>query len=217
MSEAGQVRLAALREQFQTLGLDEAGADPDPFLQFDRWMADVVSAGLPEPDAMVVATADALGAPSVRFVLLKGIVDGGFQFFTNYLSAKGDDLAANPCAALVFPWFPLQRQVRVSGRVSRLSAEASDSYFASRPRGAQVGAWASEQSAVIADRATLEAAAEAAVRRFADGPIPRPAHWGGYRVAGEVFEFWQGRADRLHDRLRYRRDDQRWLIERLAP
>jgi pyridoxamine 5'-phosphate oxidase len=198
--------------------LREADADPDPFTQFDRWLEDAIVARLAEPTAMVVATASADGVPSARLVLLKGVEDGAFRFYTDYASAKALDVEVNPRAALVFPWHGLQRQVRVTGTVARVAPEISDAYWATRPRGAQVGAWASAQSKVIDDRATLERAAAEIDARYGAGPIPRPPDWGGYAVAAQTFEFWQGRPDRLHDRLRYRRDARRrWTIERLAP
>ena len=186
--------------------------------QFAAWFADAAAYGLPEPNAMIVATAGAGGRPSARTVLLKEFDERGFTFFTNYESRKGSELAANPYASLVFPWFPMQRQVIVAGAVERVSRAETDEYFASRPRGSQLGAWASPQSRVLADRAAVEAGLAAAVERFGDGPVPAPPHWGGLRVRPETVEFWQGRSNRLHDRLRFRRTaNESWILERLAP
>ncbi|MEU5945219.1 pyridoxamine 5'-phosphate oxidase [Micromonospora sp. NPDC047465] len=201
------------------LGLSEADLAADWHTQFDRWFADAVAAGLPEPNAMVVGTADAAGRPSARTVLLKGYDPEGFVFFTNYGSRKGAEAAANPYASLVFPWFPMQRQVVVAGRVERVDRAETEAYFASRPRGSQLGAWASTQSRVVPDRAALDAAYRAAAERFAEvEPIPAPPHWGGLRVRPESVEFWQGRASRLHDRLRFRRAGAgEWIVERLGP
>ncbi|WP_446220540.1 pyridoxamine 5'-phosphate oxidase [Micromonospora sp. IBHARD004] len=201
------------------LGLSEADLAPDWHTQFDRWFADAVAFPLPEPNAMVVATADAAGRPSGRTVLLKGYDPEGFVFYTNYGSRKGAEAAANPWASLVFPWFAMQRQVVVTGWVERVDRAETEAYFASRPRGSQLGAWASAQSRVIPDRAALDDAFEAVVERFAGvESIPAPPHWGGLRVHPESVEFWQGRASRLHDRLRFRRTDGGdWVTERLAP
>jgi len=186
--------------------------------QFAAWFADAAAYGLPEPNAMIVATAGAGGRPSARTVLLKEFDERGFTFFTNYESRKGSELAANPYASLVFPWFPMQRQVIVAGTVERVSRAETEEYFASRPRGSQLGAWASPQSRVLADRAAVEAGLAAAVERFGDGPVPAPPHWGGLRVRPETVEFWQGRSNRLHDRLRFRRTaNESWILERLAP
>jgi pyridoxamine 5'-phosphate oxidase len=185
--------------------------------QFAAWFADAAAYGLPEPNAMIVATADRDGRPSARTVLLKGYDDRGFVFYTNYTSRKGTEAAANPYASLVFPWFPMQRQVLVTGSVERVSRAETEAYFASRPRGSQLGAWASPQSQVLADRAAVEAGLAEVVARFGDGPVPAPPHWGGLRVVPVTVEFWQGRSSRLHDRLRYRREAGSWVIERLAP
>jgi pyridoxamine 5'-phosphate oxidase len=189
----------------------------EPIEQFRAWLADAVAAGLPEPTAMALATASADGVPSNRMVLLKGVDDAGFSFFTNYDSAKGHDLADNPRAALVFHWQPLGRQVRVTGAVKKVPAAESDAYFASRPPGSKLGAHASPQSQVIANRGQLEQSVAELAERWADGHIPRPRHWGGFRVRPDTIEFWTHRDDRLHDRVRYRRRRGSWAIERLAP
>ncbi|WP_089021764.1 pyridoxamine 5'-phosphate oxidase [Micromonospora coriariae] len=201
------------------LGLTEADLAADWHTQFDSWFADAVAFGLPEPNAMVVGTADATGRPSGRTVLLKGYDPDGFVFFTNHLSRKGVEASANPYASLVFPWFPMQRQVVVTGRVAPVDSAVAEAYFASRPRGSQLGAWASPQSQVVPDRAALEESYRAAAERFDGEPvIPTPPHWGGLRVRPDTVEFWQGRAGRLHDRLRFRLlDEGVWTVERLAP
>ena len=192
--------------------LREGDAAKDPLEQFRRWFAE---AG--EDDRMALATATPDGAPSVRMVLLKGADEEGFRFFTGYGSRKGGELEANPQAALLFHWPALGRQVRVEGPVERVSAEESDAYFATRPRGAQLAAAASRQGRVLANRAQLDDAVAGLARRYEGGSVPRPEHWGGYRLRPQTFEFWQHRDDRLHDRLRYRRDGDAWLLERLAP
>ena len=197
--------------------LREADAAADPLMQFRAWFADVQAARLPQPEAMALATATPDGRPSVRMVLLRGLDERGFVFFTNYESRKGIELAANPRAALVFYWLGLDRQVRVEGQVEVVTAAESDAYFQSRPRGSRVGAWASPQSEVIPGRDFLDEQARIYAERYADEEIPRPPNWGGFRVVPEAVEFWQGRPDRLHDRLRYRRDGGRWVRERLAP
>jgi pyridoxamine 5'-phosphate oxidase len=210
--------LPAERRDYQRMGLTEAELDPDPIAQLHRWLADAQSAGVEEPSAMTLATADARGRPSARIVLLRGLDAGGLTWFTNYGSPKGRDLDANPRAALVFHWQPLERQVRVEGPVARLSPAASDAYFAGRPRGSQVAAWASGvQSSVVADRAALEAAFAAEEARFEGDDVPRPPEWGGYRLTPEMFEFWQGRRNRQHDRLQVRRDGGAWRVVRLSP
>ncbi len=185
--------------------------------QFAAWFAEAAAYGLPEPNAMIVATADRAGHPSARTVLLKGYDTRGFVFFTNYTSRKGTEAAVNPYASLVFPWFPMQRQVLVAGSVERVSRAETEAYFATRPRGSQLGAWASPQSQVLADRAAVDAGLAEVVARFGDGPVPAPPHWGGLRVVPETVEFWQGRSSRLHDRLRYRRAGDGFVVERLAP
>jgi pyridoxamine 5'-phosphate oxidase len=202
---------------FPRVPLIESAAPADPLLLFERWYDDAVVSGLALPNAMTLATADANGRPAARMVLLKGIEDGGFVFYTNYESRKARELAAQPHAALVFHWAQLERQVRIEGAVDRVSARDSDSYFASRPLGSRHSAVASPQSSVVADRAWLERESEAVARRYPQDP-PRPPYWGGYRVTADLIEFWQGRSDRLHDRLAYRRhSDGTWLMERLAP
>jgi pyridoxamine 5'-phosphate oxidase len=202
--------------------LDMADLDADPTVQFQRWFDDAVAAAVPEPEAMCVATVAADGTPSARMVLLKQVDRRGFVFYTNYRSRKGEELDADPRAGLVWRWFPLERQVRVTGSAEVTSAAESDAYFATRPRGAQVGAWASPQSQVLSGRQELEDRVAEVAERFASGSIPRPPWWGGIRVVPDTVEFWQGRASRLHDRLRYRRDagmvdSADWIVERLAP
>jgi pyridoxamine 5'-phosphate oxidase len=198
--------------------MDRSDLLDDPIAQFRLWLADAERAGVPLPNAMAAATADARGRPSVRHVLLREVDDRGFAFFTNYGSRKGRQLDSNPWAGLVFLWKELDRQVCVGGPVERMSARDSDEYFATRPRDAQLGAWASRQSETLADRGELDAELAAADARF-PGEVPRPPHWGGFRVRAETIEFWQGRRHRLHDRFLFTRheDGQGWRIERLAP
>lgn len=209
--------LAALRLEYTSTGLteDEAGADPITLLR--QWMAEAVAAGIEEPNAMSLATADATARPSVRTVLLKGLDATGAVFYSNLESRKGRELRENPQAAAVLLWRPLQRQVRIEGAISVVADAEADAYFASRPRGAQLGAAASRQSEPIADRDALERMYDEAEARFGDGVIGRPSYWGGYRLALDSVEFWQGRPDRLHDRLRYVRDGSDWKRERLQP
>jgi pyridoxamine 5'-phosphate oxidase len=198
--------------------LRRSDLDENPFAQFDRWYAEVQAAALPEPAAMTLATATADAAPSARTVLLKGHGPDGFVFFTNYESRKSRELLENPQAALLFFWPVFQRQIRISGRVQRTNERASDDYFATRPLGSRLGAWASPQSEVIANRAALERRLRETADRFGDSDVPRPPYWGGFRLIPSAFEFWQGGADRLHDRFRYTREaGDRWPIERLAP
>lgn len=192
--------------------------ESDPVEQFRRWYADAVRAGMPEPDAMTLATVAPDGSPSARTVLLKGVGGRGFVFYTNHASRKGRELAANPQAALVFLWETPRRQVCVRGPVSRLPDDESDAYFSSRPRGSQLGAWASHQSEVLTGRGELERRLREARERFAGVSVPRPPFWGGYVVTPAEVEFWQARSDRLHDRFRYRRDGARdWVVQRLSP
>lgn len=200
------------------LPLLEADVPADPFALFAQWYLAAEAAELPEPSAMTLATADAAGVPNARMVLMRGFDERGFVFYTNYQSQKAGELAENPRAALVFHWAPLQRQVRVMGTVGKVSPEESDAYFRTRPHGHQLGALISPQSRVIANREFLEAGLQVLQEQFTPpAGVPRPAHWGGYRVTPQLIEFWQGRANRLHDRLRYRRVDGSWSLERLAP
>lgn len=206
--------LAGLRREYAEGGLDESDASQDPMEMFRRWLDDVIASPMHEPNAMVLSTV-AGEQPSSRLVLLKGL-DEGFVFYTNYDSRKADELAANPRCALLFPWHPVGRQVRVEGSASKLTAEESAAYFATRPRDSQLGAWASPQSSRMSGRAELDERLEAAERRFAN-EVPLPPFWGGYRVVPDLLEFWQGRFGRLHDRLSYRRVGDAWRLERLAP
>ncbi|CCB75110.1 MULTISPECIES: pyridoxamine 5'-phosphate oxidase [Streptomycetaceae] len=208
-----------MRAAYRANGLVESELADDPFTQFARWFAEAVHAGLAEPNAMVVSTADAEGRPSSRTVLLKGYDNRGFVFFTNYESRKGRQLAANPYASLLFPWHPIARQVIVCGPVTRVGREETVAYFRSRPHGSQLGAWASEQSAPIAGREELERRYRDLAARYPEpGSVPAPPFWGGFRVAVDTIEFWQGRDNRLHDRLVYRpKGDDGWLVERLCP
>jgi pyridoxamine 5'-phosphate oxidase len=210
------MNVAELRQEYMRSGLSEADAHADPIRFFTRWLREAVDAGLPIPNAMTLATVSAEGSPDARIVLLKGLEDGAFTFFTNYRSRKARQLETRPAACLVFQWSELERQVRIEGTVQKVSAAESDAYFASRPLGARLSAWASAQSEIVSSRAELEKSLEQARARYGEQP-PRPAHWGGYRVTPQRIEFWQGRADRLHDRLLYARAGAAWRIERLAP
>jgi pyridoxamine 5'-phosphate oxidase len=210
-------QLSQIRLDYSRAGLLEADLDPSPIAQFDRWFHEALTAEVTEVNAMTLATATSDGEPSARIVLLKGFDARGFTFFTNYESDKGRDLEANPRAALVFFWKELERQVRIRGAVARLTREESDAYFQSRPLGSRLGAWASSQSAVVSSRAEIDARFAEVSARFGDGPVPLPPFWGGYRVAPDVIELWQGRPSRLHDRLRYTRIADGWRIERLSP
>jgi len=210
------MNIADLRQEYMRAGLAEADAHPDPLLQFERWFTDALAADLPLANAMTLATVSPEGTPDARIVLLKGVENGRFVFYTNYQSRKGRQLAAAPQACIVFFWAPLERQVRIEGRVEKVSAKDSDSYFLSRPLGARLSAHASAQSEVVAGRSFLEAEVEKIKTRHGENP-PRPAHWGGYGVVPDRVEFWQGRENRLHDRLCYSRALGAWRIERLAP
>ena len=199
-------------------GLDEKMLAADPVEQFSGWLDDAVAAGLPEPNAMVLSTVSARGRPRARTVLLKNHGRAGFTFYTNRTSIKGQHLAANPWACLLFPWYALRRQVIVQGEVTPLTQPESEPYFHSRPHGSQLGAWVSRQSSVIPSRAVLDERFTSLAERWPEGTsVPMPDFWGGYRLAPDIVEFWQGRTNRLHDRLRYRRDGERWIVERLAP
>ena len=214
--------VAAAREEYTRGGLVESDLLPDPIAMFRRWYDEANAAGLHEPNAMVVATVsgappDGQSAPAARLVLLKGVSDDGFVFYTNTGSRKGTELAGNPRIALLFPWHPLERQVRVDGTATLLPRAEVDAYFAVRPRGSQLGAWASHQSSVVSGREELLAAYDDAERRYAEGDVPTPTEWGGYLVHPESVEFWQGRPGRMHDRLVYRRTADGWRTERLAP
>jgi pyridoxamine 5'-phosphate oxidase len=209
--------LARMRQEYSERGLRKADLLADPLEQFTRWFGEARNAPLQEPNAMTLATVDAAGQPAARTVLLKDIDRHGLTFYTNLDSRKARELAANPKAALLFWWPPHARQVRFEGEIEPVEDAEADAYFATRPRGSQIGAWASAQSSVIADRGTLEAAEQEIAERFAGGRVPRPPFWGGYRLVPERVEFWQGRTNRLHDRLRYTRRAEGWQIERLAP
>lgn len=210
-------RLAAMRSEYEDAGLDEAAAGDDPMALLRRWLDDVVDAQVPEPNAMALATATADGVPSVRTVLMKGLDDRGITFFTHYSSRKGVELAANPRAAATLLWHPVQRQVRLEGHVERLPEEESDAYFASRPRGAQLGAVASHQSRPVADRAALEEQVREATERAGDAEVRRPSTWGGYLLVPTTIEFWHGRRNRVHDRLLFRHEGAGWTRTRLQP
>ena len=217
-------QLADLRRGYADVGLAEQDLAADPITQFRRWLADAVAAGLTEPNAMVLGTVGADGRPSARTVLLKGVDEGvdpgvdqaGFVFFTSYASRKGRELDAGPAASLLFPWYDLERQVAVLGAVRRVDRAQTQEYFRSRPRGSQLGAWASRQSSVISGREVLEDRYAELAARW-PGEVPVPDFWGGFRLVPESVEFWQGRPSRLHDRLRYVRADQRWQVERVSP
>lgn len=211
------ISIADLRQDYTLQALVESEIDPDPFKQFQVWFDQAVQSQLPEPNAMTVATASKDGIPSARIVLLKGFDERGFVFYTNYNSDKGKQLVENPNAAIAFLWKELERQVRIVGTVEKIAPEESDAYFHSRPVGSQLGAWASDQSDVIRDRAVLEQRLADLKTQYEHKEIPRPPHWGGVRVKPTEIEFWQGRSNRLHDRLRYRRLENQWKIERLSP
>jgi pyridoxamine 5'-phosphate oxidase len=211
--------IANLRKDYTKASLDVADIDADPFRQFSLWLKQAIEAQVPEPTAMTLATVDGQGQPSARIVLLKGCDTAGFTLFTNYLSRKGRELASNPKAALLFHWVELERQVRIEGVIGKVSDQESDAYYLQRPPGSRIGAWASPQSEVIADRAWLEGQYADAAGRLGE-PVQRPPFWGGYRLCPDAFEFWQGRSSRLHDRVRYLRATTArcgWHIDRLAP
>lgn len=205
--------------QYETAGLDIGDVDANPVALWQRWYQEALDADLPEPNAMTVATVGLDGVPDARIVLVRGVDETGLVFFTNYRGAKSRQLDVVPSAAAVFGWIELHRQVRVRARVEQVSSSESEAYFASRPRGSQIGAWASPQSEEIVGRESLEERIVAFDEQFADGPVPRPPHWGGWRLVPFEWEFWQGRPSRLHDRLQYRRSDESdgWTIARLAP
>jgi pyridoxamine 5'-phosphate oxidase len=233
MTSPARIDLAALRQNYADSGLAESDLAPDWLTQFRRWLDDAIAAGITEPNAMVLATAGADGVVAARSVLAKAVDADGVVFYTNYGSAKSRDLEANPHAAVTFPWYDLHRQIHIRGRVAKVDAATTASYWVQRPRGSQLGAWASPQSAVLPDRAALERLQAEVERRFGGGPdalgappVPVPPHWGGWRITPETVEFWQGRTARLHDRLRYRSTaagssgqptETGWVVERLAP
>jgi pyridoxamine 5'-phosphate oxidase len=210
--------LADKRKEYSMAGLAEKDLARDPFRQFEKWFQEAEAAKIPEPNAMILSTADGDARPSSRTVLLKGLDGRGFVFYTNYESRKGRALERNPLASLVFPWIALERQVIVEGPVARVAKEESDTYFHSRPRMSQLAVWAAQQSSIVSGRTVLEAGFKELESRYAGREVPRPPTWGGFRLSPETIEFWQGRRNRLHDRLRYRRGpDGGWVVERLAP
>ena len=211
------VNIADLRENYTRAGLDRDQLHESPFKQFDLWFRQALEANLTEPNAMVLATSDSTGRVFSRTVLLKAFDEQGFVFYTNYESSKARQLAENDKAALTFPWLPLERQVNISGRAEKVSQAESLKYFLSRPHGSQLGAWVSHQSSVISSRKILEMKFEEMKRKFSEGKVPLPDHWGGIRVIPESIEFWQGRPNRLHDRFRYNRENSSWNLERLSP
>jgi pyridoxamine 5'-phosphate oxidase len=218
LPQAVATAIADLRKDYTLKGMQETDIDRNPFVQFQQWFDQAREAQIPEPNAMTLATTTPDGKPSARIVLLKNFDPRGFVFYTNYNSQKGQELAENPQASLVFWWAELERQVRICGRVEKVSENESDEYFYSRPLNSRLGAWTSNQSEIICDRNVLEQRFEELQHKYKDGNVPRPQHWGGLRVIPTEIEFWQGRPSRLHDRLRYTRlDDNSWVIERLSP
>ncbi len=209
--------IADLRKNYCSATLNENEVAPDPIAQFENWFNQALQAQLTEPNAMTLSTVSAEGRPSARIVLLKGITKEGFLFYTNYDSQKGKELAAHPFAALTFFWVDLERQVRIEGKVAKVDAQTSATYFHSRPRASQIGAWASPQSTVITERGFLEKQAEQYTKKFTNQEVPLPPYWGGYQVTPDRIEFWQGRRSRLHDRILYTRKSDQWVINRLAP
>ncbi len=209
--------LADLRKDYSLAGLAEKDLARDPFRQFEKWFQEAEAAKLTEPNAMTLCTATRDGRPSGRTVLLKGLDGRGFVFYSNYESRKGRELHENPHATLVFPWIALERQVIVEGTLTKVAREESEAYFHSRPRASQLGAWVAQQSSIIPGRGVLEESMKALEKKYEGQPVPLPANWGGWRLAPETVEFWQGRRSRLHDRLRYRRGKDDWSVERLAP
>jgi pyridoxamine 5'-phosphate oxidase len=212
-----ELNIADIRKEYKLRSLLETDVDPDPIIQFQQWWNEAMMSNIEEPNAMTLATSNKYGKPSARIVLLKGLSNNGFSFFTNYESRKGNELKENPYASLLFFWKELERQVRVEGTVAKCEDERSDEYFLSRPALSKIGAWSSPQSKVIQSREDLEKNVIKYQEKFADSQIPRPPHWGGYVVKPSIIEFWQGRPSRLHDRLQYTLNKDKWLIERLAP
>jgi len=215
--DAGIMALADMRKDYSLAGLLEKDLAKNPFRQFEQWFQEAEAAKIPEPNAMTLATVGRDGRPSARSVLLKGVDGRGFVFYTNFESRKGRELDANPRATLLFPWITMERQVVVEGAVTRVSREEAEAYFHSRPRASQLGAWASPQSTVVAGRAVIDESYRVIEKKYEGREVPLPPNWGGFRLAPETVEFWQGRRSRLHDRLRYRREAGDWAVERLAP